>query len=214
MAARKAGLHVPTATICCYPLENGFIRASADNVRKVYDQAKAESGKKPRILFSAHGLPEKIIEQGDPYQWQCEQTAAAIAKETGIDDPDWQICYQSRVGPLKWIGPSTEEALHQAAADHVPVVILPHAFTQEHVETLVEIEIEYREVAEENGLTDFYRVPTVGTHPAFIAGLKDMVLERLSDTDTIPNSGERLCGQEWSKCCTSMNYGSCCQKAA
>ncbi len=206
LAAKQAGLKISTATVCCYPMENGFVQANADNVRKVYEQALSETGKKPRILFSAHGLPKKIIAQGDPYQWQCEQSAAAIAQATGIENADWQICYQSRVGPLEWIGPSTEDAIKQAAADQVPVVILPHAFTQEHVETLVEIEIEYRHMAKEIGFTDYYRVPTVSTHEAYIAGLKNMVLARLDDTDTLPDTKAQLCGKEWSKCCMNISY--------
>ena len=203
-ACQDAGLDVPSAKICCYPMETGFIEASAIHVKQVYGQAKAETGKNPRVLFSAHGLPEKTIKAGDPYQWQCQQSAEKIAQATKIENLDWQICYQSRVGPLKWIRPSTEEALQKAAADKVPVVILPHAFTQEHVETLVEIEIEYREEAEKMGLTEFYRVPTVGEQPEFIKGLADMVLSRLDDTDTRPNSGSRLCPAEWGQCCMDI----------
>lgn len=208
-AIKKQGLDKPTATICCYPWDKGFIEASADNVSEVYETAKSETGKNPRILFSAHGLPEKIIKGGDPYQWQCEQSAEKIAdevkKETGEENLDWQICYQSRVGPLKWIGPSTEEALEKAAKDNVPVVILPHAFTQEHVETLVEIEIEYRELAEEMGLKDFYRVETVGAHPAFIDGLGDMVMERLNDTGIKSNQMKSLCPYGFTNCCMTQS---------
>lgn len=199
-AAKAIGLQTSTATICCYPMEDGFVQASAANVKSVYEEAEKDSGQKPRVLFSAHGLPEKIIEGGDPYQWQCEQSAEAIAKAVGIDNLDWQICYQSRVGPLEWIGPSTEEALDKAAEDGVPVVILPHAFTQEHVETLVEIEIEYREYAEEKGLHHFYRVPTVSSHEAYINGLAKMVRARLNDTKTAPNTGSRLCPHEFLRC--------------
>jgi len=127
-----------------------------------------------RVLFSAHGLPEKIIRQGDPYQQQCGKTVDAIVQKLGIKD--WQICYQSRVGRLKWIGPSVEEALKKAAADKVGVVIYPLAFVSEHVETLVEIDIEYRKMAARLRVPYFEKVPTVGTHPEFIAGLKNLVL--------------------------------------
>ena len=207
--SKKAGLVKPTASICCYPWDKGFIEASADNVSEVYEKAKSETGKKPRVLFSAHGLPEKTVKAGDPYQWQCENTAEKIAeevsRETGEENLDWQICYQSRVGPLKWIGPSTEEALHKAANDGVSVVILPHAFTQEHVETLVEIEIEYREEAEKMGLRDFYRVPTVATHPAFIDGLSDMVMARLDDTGIKSNEMKSLCPYGFKECCMKQS---------
>lgn len=191
---------IPTSTICCYPFDDGFITASADNIRGVYDTAKNECGRAPRILLSAHGLPESVIKDGDPYQWQCEQSAAKIIAATGIPNPDWQICYQSRVGPMKWIGPSTEEALEKAAADNVPVVILPHAFTQEHVETLVEIEIEYREVAHELGVPGFYRVPTVGTSATFIDGLADIVRTRGYQTWVSADNGKRVCPSGFCRC--------------
>lgn len=199
-AAAKINLIVPTSLVCCYPFESGFVAACAGNVRDVYNQALAETGLTPRVLFSAHGLPEDIVKDGDPYQWQCEQSAAAIAAATSIDDLDWQICYQSRVGPKKWLGPSTGEALEKAAHDKVPVVILPHAFTQEHVETLVEIEIEYREEAHKLGVPGFYRVPTVGTHPEFIMGLETMVRSKLKEDTIAPNTGARLCPAEFCRC--------------
>lgn len=206
-ACRAAGLLIPTARVCCYPLQRGFVAASVIHVKQVYEKAMAETGRVPRVLFSAHGLPEKTIKGGDPYQWQCEQSAHAIAQGLGIPSLDWQICYQSRVGPLSWIGPSTEEALKKAAQDGVPVVILPHAFTQEHVETLVEIEIEYREKAHAMGVPGFYRVPTVSAHPDFISGLAGVVMERLEDTDTKPDTLTRLCPEKWCKCAMDKRAG-------
>lgn len=204
-ATKNIGLDVSTTRICCYPWDEGFIKSSAQNIVNVYEQAKIETGNIPRILLSAHGLPEKIIEEGDPYQWQCEQSAEKIIEEfvkiTGIENPDWQICYQSRVGPLKWIGPSTEEALQKAANDKVGVVILPHAFTQEHVETLVEIEIEYRELAEEMGLHEFYRVPTVGVSAPFIEGLTKLVLDNRGKNKTLSDLNVPLCPDGFKDCC-------------
>jgi ferrochelatase len=204
-AAKKAGLDAQTSLICCYPFDEGFIQANALNVRTLYDRAVLETGLKPRILFSAHGLPEDVITDGDPYQWQCEQSAQEILKQTGISNPDWLVCYQSRVGPKKWIGPSTEESILKAAEDGAPVVILPHAFTQEHVETLVELDIEYRHVAEEKGIKGYYRVPTVGEHPAFIQGLAKMVFDRLNDTTKVaPNTAPRLCPAGFKRCATEQ----------
>lgn len=159
--------------VACYPLLPGFIRASAEKIAEALRTAPA----KTRVLFSAHGLPEKVILAGDPYQSQCEASAAAIAKEAGL--ADWQICYQSRLGPLKWIGPSTEEALARAAKDRVGVAIYPHAFVSEHAETLVEIDMEYREKAKRLGIPWFAKAETVGTHPAFIGGLAELVLDCL-----------------------------------
>ena len=204
-ACKKTGLDKPTTSICCYPWEDGFIEASADNIREVYERAKNETEQAPRLLLSAHGLPEKIIEEGDPYQWQCEQSAEKIVEALNISNLDWKICYQSRVGPLKWIGPSTDDSIKEAAVDKVPVVIYPHAFTQEHVETLVELEIEYREMAEELGLTDFYRVPTVSDSAAFIDGLADMVMKFVSKNKTTSHIGEPLCPSGFKDCCMRQN---------
>lgn len=202
-ACKKHGLAVPTSGICCYPWQDGFIKASADNVLKVYKQAcnKYKNNNPPRVLFSAHGLPEKIIKAGDPYQWQCQQGAQKIADMMGVPDLDWDICYQSRVGRLKWIGPSTEEALQKAADEQVPVVIYPHAFTQEHVETLVEIDIEYREEAEKMGVVGFEKVDTVGVSKPFIEGLKALVHQSINQNGVLPDGGEALCPKDFAKCC-------------
>ncbi|MBL8638939.1 MAG: ferrochelatase [Alphaproteobacteria bacterium] len=179
-ACSDAGVKFPTRMVCCYPFEDGFIGASAALIRQKYDDMTRELGRAPRVLFSAHGLPEIIIKQGDPYQWQCEETAKKIVAALGISDLDWMVCYQSRVGRLTWIGPSTDEAIQKAALDQVPILIYPHAFVSEHVETLVEIEEEYRHLAHSIGVPDFERVPTVGTHPEFINGLKELALETLN----------------------------------
>lgn len=178
-AADRAGFSAPTSLICCYPFQSGFGAASADLIRRHYAALKDRCGRAPRLLFSAHGLPEIIIKQGDPYQWQCEESAKNIVAALGIPDLDWMVCYQSRVGRLTWIGPSTDEAIQKAALDQVPILIYPHAFVSEHVETLVEIEEEYRHLAHSIGVPDFERVPTVGTHPEFINGLKELVLGAL-----------------------------------
>jgi protoporphyrin/coproporphyrin ferrochelatase len=165
---------MPTKAIDSYPTEPGFIAASVELVK----QGLAEAGAGPRrVLFSAHGLPERVIKAGDPYQTQVEQTAKAIA--AGLGQVDWSICYQSRVGPLKWIGPSTDAEIRRAGADKVAVVVYPLAFVSEHSETLVELDIDYRLLAGEVGIPTYVRVPTVGTHPLFIAGLARLVRNAL-----------------------------------
>lgn len=177
--AEAARLRVPTQTVCCYPDDPGFIAASVDLVK----QGLAEAGVGPaRVLFSAHGLPEKVIRRGDPYQVQVERTAAAISGAIAdqVGGLDWSVCYQSRVGPLKWIGPSTEAEIRRAGADKRAVVLYPLAFVSEHSETLVELDIDYRRLAKEIGVPSYTRVPTVGTHPSFIAGLADRVRAVLS----------------------------------
>ncbi|AGH96840.1 ferrochelatase [Micavibrio aeruginosavorus] len=200
-AADAIGLDKPESLLCCYPTEDGFVQTSAKHVRAAYDAAIAD-GHTPRILFSAHGLPEIVVKDGDPYQWQCEQTAAAIARAAGLENADWMSCYQSRVGRLKWIGPSTDEALEQAGRDKVGVIVYPHAFVSEHVETLVEIEIEYRHKADELGLPYFARVPTVMDAPDFIAGLARQIDLRLNGEKIAAHDNQKsICPAEFSQCC-------------
>jgi len=170
-----ASFKVPTAEIESYPTDPGFIAASVELVK----QGLAEAGDgKTRVLFSAHGLPEKIIKAGDPYQRHVEQTARAIADAIG-GGLDWAVCYQSRVGPLKWIGPPTEQEIVRAGRDGAKVVLYPLSFVSEHSETLVELDIDYRHLAEQAGVSKYVRVPTVGTHPKFIAGLAKLVRDAL-----------------------------------
>ncbi|MGE4279690.1 MAG: ferrochelatase [Magnetospirillum sp.] len=170
-----AGRFGQTKVVCCYPVMPGFVSASARLIRAQYDQALGKG--QPRLLFSAHGLPQSIVDKGDPYQRQVEQSAAAIVAALGIDGLDWAICYQSRVGKAKWIGPSTEEELARAGADKVPVVVAPIAFVSEHSETLVELDIEYRHLAESLGIPGYFRASTVQSHPDFIHGLARLVAE-------------------------------------
>lgn len=172
-AAAKAGLTAPQASVRCYPTEPGFIAALAQSVRETW--AKAKPGLRYRLLLSAHGLPERVIARGDPYQTQVEQTAAALMGELGIED--WTVCYQSRVGPLKWIGPATDAEILRAGKDAVGVVVAPIAFVSEHSETLVELDMDYAKLARDSGVADYLRAPTVGTRVAFIEALARLVLE-------------------------------------
>lgn len=201
IAAKAAGLTSATRMLCCYPTEEGFIGAYADVVRQAYDRVVAATGTPPRILFSAHGLPETVVKAGDPYQWQCEETAKAIVARLGIDGLDWVNCYQSRVGPLKWIGPSTDEEIDRAGADRASLVVAPIAFVSDHSETLVEIEIEYREQAHARGVPMFERVPAVGVHPSFIGGLAGLVKRTLAGSQRLcSQTGGRLCPTPWKDC--------------
>lgn len=168
-----AGWTVATEAVCCYPDEPGLVAAFRDLVHAGWTEA-AKAGP-PRVLFSAHGLPQRIVDKGDPYPRHVEQTARAVVTALNIPDLDWAICYQSRVGPMKWIGPSTEQELERAGEDGVPVVVVPIAFVSEHSETLVELDIEYRHRAETLGVPAYVRVPAIGHHPDFIAGLAGLV---------------------------------------
>ena len=169
---QSARVDIPTATIRDYPDEPGFIAALARLTRAGIVQAEQHGT--PRVLFSAHGLPKKIAAQ-DPYQSHVERTVAAVLRALGPAVADHVICYQSRVGPLEWIKPYTEDEIRRAGSDKVPVVLVPVAFVSEHSETLVELDMDYRELAARAGVPVYVRVPTVGTAPEFIAGLARLV---------------------------------------
>ncbi len=170
-AARAARVTAPIHEICCYPEEPGFIAGIAGLVRETL--AKAKPGISYRVLWSAHGLPKRVISSGDPYQGQIEKTAAALVDALGITD--FSICYQSRVGPLEWIGPSTDGEIRRAGAEGKGLVVVPVAFVSEHSETLVELDIDYAKLAAEVGVPDYLRVATVGISPSFIGGLAGLV---------------------------------------
>ena len=201
-AARSAGLSAPTKTICCYPRLPGWVAAQADLLRgKLASLGEAAP---VRVLFSAHGLPKKFIEAGDPYQAHIEMGAQAIVAALGREDLDWRICYQSRVGRLEWLGPSTDAEIERAGRDGKGVVVLPIAFVSEHSETLVELDIEYGHLAREKGLPFYVRVPTVDTHPTFIQALAELI------GNSLDSAGPTVSGEEGRVCpvaCTVCAMG-------
>ncbi len=169
--------------ICCWYDNRGLIEAHAQTIEKLWRDAGEP---KVRLLFSAHGLPERVVQSGDPYQWQVEATCAAIAERLG-EGWDWQVCYQSRVGPLKWIGPSTPDAIIGAAQDGLGVLIDPVAFVSEHIETLVELDRDYAELARDAKAPVYLRAPVVGVLPPFIDGLADAVDRALGRRHICPD---------------------------
>lgn len=198
-AAGKVGLEAPSRTLCCYPTEPGFVEEVTTRLRPALEQARENGG--PRVLFSAHGLPKKVIAGGDPYQWQVERSVAAVVESLGEPDLDYVVCYQSRVGPLEWIGPATDDEIARAGGDGVPVVVVPIAFVSEHSETLVELDIEYGKLAQEKGVPGYHRVPTVDAGDAFIQGLARLVRQALeSDRPICSQDGGRICPQGFGRC--------------
>jgi len=197
-SCKKEGLEKPSSFICCYPNDKHFIAAHARTIKDMYWKASEEE--KPRILFSAHGLPEKTIEGGDPYQMQVEKTAQAIVDLLAIDDLDYAVCYQSRVGSLKWIGPSTAEETERAGKDKVPVVVVPIAFVSEHSETLVELDLDYRKLAEDKQVPSYWRVPALSVDPLFIDALAELCLNVNKEESMAPAGKIRFCPGSFSQC--------------
>lgn len=190
-ASRKAGLKAHQTAVCCYPDLPGFIEALAALTRAT--MAKTKPGIAYRLLLSAHGLPKRVIASGDPYQSQVERTAAALVERLGTTD--WIICYQSRVGPLEWIGPATDAEIRRAGSEGKGVIVVPVAFVSEHSETLVELDIEYAKLAHEAGVPDYLRVPVVGVRREFIDALAGLVLEAAAGARR-----KRSCPAGFSRC--------------
>ena len=164
---------VKTSTICCYPTEANFIDAHIDEIYK-----KIKNLSNYKLIFSAHGLPEKNIKKGDPYQWQVEQSVKEIVNKMNKKNLDWILSYQSRVGPLKWIGPSTEDVIVENSKIGKKIVLVPIAFVSEHSETLVELDIEYKELADKNGCMEYVRIPALGVNDNFILSLSNLVINK------------------------------------
>jgi protoporphyrin/coproporphyrin ferrochelatase len=207
--AERQSLKVPPRLVCCFPTEPGFIEAASELVSQGVAAAAAEApGVRPLVVLSAHGLPKKIVDDGDPYVSQVEAGAAAIAAKLDLQPSEWVISYQSRVGPLEWIGPATDVIILQAAKDKRALVVFPIAFVSEHSETLVELDIEYRHLADRNGAAAYVRVPAVGTHPAFIAGLAALVKGALARDEAVQDgSGQQYCAS-WRRCACKAAAGS------
>jgi len=165
--------NIKTSTICCYPTDHNFINAhTKEIIEKIKDLENF------KLIFSAHGLPEKNIKKGDPYQWQVEQSVKKIVESLKNENLDWTLSYQSRVGPLKWIGPSTEDTIIENSKAGKHIVLVPIAFVSEHSETLVELDIEYKEIADANGCKNYTRVPALGINKDFIKAMSELIIKK------------------------------------
>ena len=198
---KKNNYNIKTSTICCYPTDHNFINAHTKEIKK-----KIIDLKNFKLIFSAHGLPEKNIKKGDPYQWQVEQSVKKIVENLNNEKLDWILSYQSRVGPLKWIGPSTEDIIIENSKINKHIVLVPIAFVSEHSETLVELDIEYKEIAVANGCKNYTRVPALGTNEDFIKAMSELIIKkneyRFNDNLNPP---KKQCPSNFKKC-PCLNY--------
>lgn len=189
-------------TICCYPIDDEFIEAHLSLIKQ--SLKKLKNKKSFRILFSAHGLPVKIIKAGDPYQWQIEKTVENLVSKLSIDNLDYKITYQSRVGPVEWLKPNTEDEIEIAGKEDKSLIIVPIAFVSEHVETLVELDIEYRKIAGKYKI-EYIRTPALGTNKLFINSITKMVSNLVNygfDTKNLICSSinKRICPYNFTMC--------------
>jgi len=186
----------------------GYLATQAKLINKELEEFK-NNPKDVKVMFSAHGVPESYVEAGDPYKGQIEKCAKLIMEEVnqnrGSNDIDWTLCFQSRVGPVKWLEPYTDDVLQQLGESGLKnLVVVPLSFVSEHVETLEEIDIEYREVAEEAGISNFKRCPALNSDPLFIDCLADMTIDalnkpslRIAETLDLYQKSEELPGYPW-----------------
>ena len=205
-AAARVGLVADTTTLCCWPTDPAVVAAQAALIRRAWDAAQAELAGRARlrILFSAHGLPEIIVRQGDPYQFQIEHNAAALVAALDIPDLDWVVCYQSRATPQKWLDPSTDAEVMRAGAEGVAVLVVPIAFVSDHSETLVELDVEYRHLATKAGVPGYFRVPAPNADAGFIAALAALVRRTVTH-------GPGICSAAGGRICPAC-HGACPQR--
>jgi ferrochelatase len=206
--AAKAGLVAAVTTLCCYYDDPAYIDAIAALVREAVTDARQQisEGVTLRLLFSAHGLPESIVQKGDPYQMQIEASTRAVMARLVDLDVESMVCYQSRATPQKWISPSTIEAIEQAAADKVAVVLVPIAFISDHIETLVELDIENAELAHRLGVPGYFRAKVPNDDLRFIGALAGLVERALAHGDGLcSHLGGRACDNAH-KDCPWTNY--------
>ncbi len=164
---------LPVVKIWSYHDHPLYIRAMVENIKG--------SVRRPQdyfLLFTAHSLPESVIRKGDPYRKQTEETVRLIMEH--FPNTDFALGYQSRIGPVRWIGPSTEELIRELARRGVErLLLIPVSFVNEHSETLYELDVRYRKVALSCGIKEFVRVPTLRTHPLFVRALRSLIEEAL-----------------------------------
>ena len=207
--AAKAGLMKPMTTLCCYFDNPAYVAAVAALVRaKVAEAKAARPGLPLRLLFSAHGLPESIVKAGDPYQWQVERSVAAVLEVLADPSIEHVVCYQSRATPQKWIEPSTMAEIERAGRNKIAVLLVPIAFVSDHIETLVELDIENRELAQEVGVPAYFRAAVPNDDPAFIAALAGLVARAVAHGDGLcSHAGSRVCPQGTRDCPWTKHAG-------
>ena len=195
-ACLEKNFHVKTHSFCCFPGENGFIEAYRELLVEHLSHISKEIPIK--ILFSAHGIPEDIVKEGDPYPFHARISMDTVMDHDLLKKYEYDLCYQSKVGPKKWTGPSLTEAMEVARNEKKGVVIVPISFVSDHSETLVELDIQYKEYAKEMNLVRYSRIFTVSDHPIFIEGLCQMVLGRLAGMkcEKVCSSDKKMCGYD------------------
>jgi ferrochelatase len=201
--AARGGLVAPTTSVCCFYNDEDYAASIAALVDEGIADARAKlaPGAKLRLLFSAHGLPESIVKAGDPYQAEVEASVAAVMARLVDADVEHVVCYQSRATPQKWISPSTIECIEQAGVDKIAVLLVPIAFVSDHIETLVELDIENAELAHEKGVPGYFRAKVPNDDGRFVKALAGVARRAVA-------GGEGLCSHRGGRAC-DVSHGDC-----
>ncbi|KAI3512975.1 hypothetical protein L1887_20298 [Cichorium endivia] len=192
---------IPVAIIQSWYQRYGYIKSMADLIEE-----ELQSFKKPQevmIFFSAHGVPVTyVVNAGDPYKDQMEECINLIMQELkarGIEN-NHRLAYQSRVGPVQWLKPYTDEVLVELGQEGVKSLLaVPVSFVSEHIETLEEIDMEYKELALKSGVQNWGRVPALGCKSSFIADLADAVIEALPSATAMSATSSSSSSQEFNR---------------
>ncbi len=202
--ARRLPREIKAKVICCYPTDPDFISAYTNLIKqKIAGQNFSEL----RFLFSAHGLPQSLIDDGDPYVSHVEKSVAEIIKNFP-SEIDFRVCYQSKVGPKKWTSPSLEYELNRVALDKKTPVIVPISFVADNSETLFELDIQYKDFVENLGVKKYLRVPALNSSGIFIKGLAEICKNAAnSNSENIfcGKNPQRICEKKF-KFCPNKNY--------
>jgi ferrochelatase len=199
-AASRTGLRhaFEWSIIDRWPVHSGFINAMTETVRDGLSEFDPADRDKTLILFSAHSLPLDVIDRGDSYPQEVGASVQRVIEQLGRQNP-YILAYQSDVGPVRWLGPSTEQVLRRLGArGQKRVLVVPIAFTSDHIETLSELDREYGEVAHRAGITDYKRAPALNDRPLFLDGLAQIVRDHLA-------SGARHSSQYLTRCAGCIN---------
>lgn len=211
---QKNDKKITTKIVCCYPVEPDFIKAHSFLIKQTISKICEKDLSGFRFLFSAHGLPQKLINAGDPYVFQVTETAKKIVKNLAeiflidVEEIDFQICYQSKVGCLQWTSPSLDYELRRAAIDKKIPVVVPISFVSDHAETLVELDIDYKNLATELGIKNYLRVPALNADGSFIKSLIEICKAVDSNNESQIFSGQnssRICPKNF-KFCLNQNH--------
>lgn len=188
---KKQGCVIPTKLVCCYPSQPLFVEALVENTNSALVRFHKIASTDIDLIFSAHGVPLSYIKRGDPYQLQMEETVRCVVERGKWNSPH-TLCYQSKVGPMKWLKPSLIETVeHLAGKNRKHLLVIPIAFVTDHIETLHEINIDVRRHATAHGVQQFELMPALNDHPKFIQCLAELIQSQLM-SDVQPKTCETL----------------------